>query len=187
MSLPNPQDEVGTVAQEAARLLEVLSAGGLWAGGPPAEGATTDPGPGTTEASDPAEPDADVPTDSDAASGGDAATDAEPAACHHPPMGEATVCALCPVCQGIALVRSLQPEALDALANLATAAARTLRDLAATAAQDAAAPRTPAPAPAGRTAVVDIEVVDGPVAGREAGHPDRQASGIPEQGPRTRG
>jgi hypothetical protein len=44
--------------------------------------------------------------------------------------GRAIVCGLCPVCQGIALLRSVRPETVDRLADLAGVLAGTLRDLA---------------------------------------------------------
>jgi hypothetical protein len=39
-------------------------------------------------------------------------------------------CQLCPVCQGIGLLRSVRPETVDRLADLAGALAATLRDIA---------------------------------------------------------
>lgn len=182
MSASNPEEPVGTVAQEAARLLEVLSASGLW-GAPTGEAVTetrradqpsADQPPMETPRVDPRRADP-PPAGPEHAAEEDrpqgVPADEQPAPCHHPPVGEATVCALCPVCQGIALVRSLQPEALDALANLAAVAAATLRDLARAAAQEAASPAASAPTPpsTGRAAVVDIEVVDGPAPGGETG------------------
>ena len=46
-------------------------------------------------------------------------------------VGRATSCQVCPVCQGIALLRAVRPETVDRLADLAGALAATLRDLAA--------------------------------------------------------
>ena len=45
-------------------------------------------------------------------------------------MGQAVTCQLCPVCQGIGLLRSVRPETVDRLADLAGALAATLRDIA---------------------------------------------------------
>ena len=42
-----------------------------------------------------------------------------------------TAPSVCPVCQGIALLRSVRPETVDRLADLAGALAATLRDIAA--------------------------------------------------------
>jgi hypothetical protein len=44
--------------------------------------------------------------------------------------GTPVACRLCPVCQGIALMRSVRPETVDLLADLALAVAATLRDVA---------------------------------------------------------
>lgn len=71
----------------------------------------------------------------------------------HPPAGEATTCALCPICQGIALLRTVSPETIDRLADLAAAASGALRDFAAS----HAAPGGP---PQPRPAREDIAVVD---------------------------
>ncbi len=80
---------------------------------------------------------------------------ADKGGCHHPPVGEATTCAVCPVCRGILWVRTLSPETIDRLADLASAAATSLRELAARGHGEAP------PEPAGhRSRVVDIEVVD---------------------------
>lgn len=89
---------------------------------------------------------------------------------HHPPVGEALTCALCPVCQVIALLRTVQPETVERLADLAAAATAALRDLAvraaertAAASEDHDAPPRPdrarRPGPP-RSRAVDIEVVD---------------------------
>jgi hypothetical protein len=45
-------------------------------------------------------------------------------------VGQAVACQLCPVCQGIGLLRSVRPETVDRLADLAGALAATLRDMA---------------------------------------------------------
>ncbi len=80
------------------------------------------------------------------------------------PMGQAQVCSLCPVCQGIATLRALNPDLLDRLAQLAALAAETLRELAADAAAGRAAPRPERPRPPrpNRAERVDIDVVDEP-------------------------
>ena len=46
-------------------------------------------------------------------------------------MGRAVSCQVCPICQGIALLRTVRPETVDRLADLAGAVAATLRDVAA--------------------------------------------------------
>ncbi len=46
-------------------------------------------------------------------------------------MGRSISCQVCPICQGIALLRAVRPETVDRLADLAGAVAATLRDVAA--------------------------------------------------------
>ena len=79
------------------------------------------------------------------------------------PMGQAQACSLCPLCQAIATLRSLNPELLDRLAQLAALAADTLRELAveATTRRSASGPERQRPRPA-RPERVDIDVVDDP-------------------------
>jgi hypothetical protein len=97
------EDQVGSVADEAARLLESLRRSAETAATPsPAGEASTAP-----------------PTDD-----GPDAVPAAPAAPHDP------FCTWCPLCRGAAVVRSLSPETLARLADLATLAASVLTDLA---------------------------------------------------------
>ena len=42
----------------------------------------------------------------------------------------ASVCKICPLCRGLSLLRSVRPETVDLLADLATSVAGTLRDMA---------------------------------------------------------
>ena len=105
-------DEVGSVAEEAGRLLESLRRAGR-------------------EAADDASPQ-DAPPDGTRGAGtGRASTDAPPAdaatdgfTCDDP------VCQWCPVCRVSAVVRRLSPETLSGLAELAGFAATVLGDLA---------------------------------------------------------
>ena len=46
-------------------------------------------------------------------------------------VGQALSCQVCPICQGIALLRTVRPETVDRLADLAGAVAATLREVAA--------------------------------------------------------
>lgn len=103
---------VGSVAEEAARLLEAL---GGWAStaqdtyaAKPASGRGAPPAPGPTAGSE---------SRCDACGAEDG-------------MGQAVTCQLCPVCQGISLLRAVRPETVDRLADLAGAAAQALRDIA---------------------------------------------------------
>jgi hypothetical protein len=141
-------EQIGSVADEAARLLESLrrstgdaapaSAGRAHPGSGP-EASTTD-GPGGPPTGDP------VAT---AASAADSA--AGPA---HGPEGDAPAhepfCAWCPLCRSAAVVRTLSPETLARLADLARLAATVLADLASTraAATTEGAPGTVDPTPA---------------------------------------
>ena len=85
---------VGSVAQEATRLLEAL--------GRPS---TPAPAPAPDEGQDEAE--------------------------HvHVAMGDAETCSWCPVCRSVGVLRSVSPETLARLADLAGAAATVLADLA---------------------------------------------------------
>ncbi len=110
---------VGSVADEAARLMDAL---GGWA-------ATARYAAGTRHTED----DAEAPrTEGDAAPGdGGATADACPTCGTETGVGQAISCQVCPVCQGIALLRSVRPETVDRLADLAGALAATLRDIAA--------------------------------------------------------
>jgi hypothetical protein len=72
--------------------------------------------------------------------------------------GEAMACQLCPVCQGIALLRTVRPETVERLADLAAALSGALRDIAA----DRFGPppsQPPSPPPRGHR-VQDIAVDD---------------------------
>ena len=113
----------GTVAEEAARLIEAMVSMARPRTGP-------DQGP-SAEAEEPAR---------------ESATAAEDASSHADDHHESSkgvcsscggerdstpvACKLCPVCQGIALLRSVRPETVDRLADFASAVASTLRDLA---------------------------------------------------------
>lgn len=73
-------------------------------------------------------------------------------------------CKLCPVCQGIALIRSIRPETVDRLADFAAAVASSLRDVAAqsrgSGPGSGAGPRPGSSSGAGRPSVQDIHVDD---------------------------
>ena len=113
-----PQTSIGTVAEEAARLISAVAA--------MAQSTTAyDPSPYAGEpAQDPASP-VGAPT-------GDPDPGAPPvcSACGGVNDGTPVACKLCPLCQGIALMRSVRPETVDRLADFASAVAATLRDMA---------------------------------------------------------
>ena len=162
-------EPVGTVAEETARLVEAL---GDWA-----RSATTG------EAAQPehsAQPDQAAPDQADhPGRGDDAAQTAQPggggaaedqAGTRHTPgcercggaglaAGEALACQLCPVCQGIALLRAVRPETVERLADLAGALSAVLRDIAAERAGQGA-PARPEPPPRHGQRVQDISVDD---------------------------
>jgi hypothetical protein len=72
-------------------------------------------------------------------------------------------CQLCPVCQGIGLLRSVRPETVDRLADLAGALAATLRDIAGQRRADAgaAASRRSQP-PSSRVQDIAVDDEDAP-------------------------
>ena len=109
---------VGTVAQEAARLLDAL---GGWA-------STTQAGYAAAAGRGRTSPD-DAGPDRDHDAGGGQAPRCEACGAANG-VGQAVTCQLCPVCQGIGLLRSVRPETVDRLADLAGALAATLRDMA---------------------------------------------------------
>ena len=145
---------VGTVAEEAARLLD---AQGGWAtsaqsgyAARPAHAATA---PGADGSDD---------QTGTASAGHDSSTPRCTSCGAENGVGQAVTCQLCPVCQGIGLLRSVRPETVDRLADLAGALAATLRDIAGqhradSGASGAAAPRR---SPAHSSRVQDIAVDD---------------------------
>lgn len=166
-------EAVGTVAEETARLVEAL---GDWARSATAGEAAQPEHPAQP---DQAAPDQAAPDQTgDAGRGDDAAEAARPggggaaadqAGTRHTPgcercggtgpAGEAIACQLCPVCQGIALLRAVRPETVERLADLAGALSGVLRDLAAERAGQGA-PARPEPPPRRGQRVQDISVDD---------------------------
>lgn len=159
-------EQVGTVADEAGRLLESLrrsaaeaaavAEGRSAAGGPDADGARPASAAGHDD-------DHDHHHDHDH-------TDDHPAHDHDPTTpgaaGPDPVCQWCPICRGAAVVRSLSPETLTRLADLAGVAASVLADLASSRAAadpadparpDASAPRRPTPATSNPIPVRDAD------------------------------
>ena len=155
---------MGSVAEEAARLLDALggwAASSGYAAGASSRGGTEDSGH---------RPHGDSRGGTRGSTGSTSGGDGH---CEHcgaeAGTGRAVVCRLCPVCQGIGLLRSVRPETVDRLADLAGALADTLRDLAdhrraSSPTSAGEAPAGPAPADAGtrhtRSRVQDIAVED---------------------------
>ena len=135
-------DEVGTVADEAGRLLESLRRAGLDAATAPAQEAGASSGPEPSA-------DPDVPSDADARGTRRPGTE-PPGAAAGPSAGEGfscddPVCQWCPVCRASAVLRRLSPETLSGLSELAGFAATVLGDLAAARERDRDTPPGPEP------------------------------------------
>lgn len=113
----------GSVAEEAALLVDLLSARG-WGAGSGSTGST-----GSTRADGATPSDGSRPRDSSPAD------DREPRAgadAHECTCGGRTpaACSVCPVCQLIAFVQRIEPDAIERFADVVGLAATALRDLA---------------------------------------------------------
>jgi hypothetical protein len=162
-----PPSTIGTVAQEAARLIEDMATLAR------SSSRTPEPSPyAGAPVQDPLSPDA----PNDASHAAPSAT--APGAADEPSEGVCSVCGnagddtaptpttckLCPLCQGIALLRSVRPETVDLLADLALAMAASLRDAAtrsrASAPASSATSASGGPTEGDRATVQDIHVDD---------------------------
>jgi len=160
---------VGSVAEEAARLVEAFAA---WSG--------------TRAAADRARADDDGPEDepyADRPREGDHAGDARgedaadgtgegrqcPTCGAQAGVGKAASCGVCPVCQGIAWLRTVRPETLDRLADLAGALTDTLREVAREAARGRPQGGTAGGAHHPGASVQDIPVADDDIIEKRAG------------------
>lgn len=144
-----PQPPIGTVAEEAARLMAAMATMAR-PSAVPTNDATNDPGP---YAGGPAqEP---VPPDTEHAPGACSTCGGERG-------GTPVACRLCPLCQCIALLRSVRPETVDRLADLVSAMAAGLRDMAtqSRASSPASEARSRSGMPSDRESVQDIPVHD---------------------------
>ncbi|MDQ1538511.1 MAG: hypothetical protein QOE58_2904 [Actinomycetota bacterium] len=130
-----PPSAIGTVAQEAARLIEDMATMAR-----SSNSRADDPSPHAGRpAYGPFSPDAQPSASaSDIEAGIEADTEAaddfpeEPCGvCGGERDDTPASCRLCPLCQGIALLRSVRPETVDLLADLALSMAASLRDVAA--------------------------------------------------------
>ena len=184
----------GTVADEAARLIEAL---GVWAtSASPTAGTTTagtasaprpaddgqeraDHGTGPASPPEPARRTTPGTPYDDPGTAGRGEDPDGASRCEHcgagTGVGRSISCQVCPICQGIALLRAVRPETVDRLADLAGALAATLRDVAASGrtaggdhrrrpgstAAGAHEPAWGASAAGGRATVQDIPVHDG--------------------------
>lgn len=145
---------VGSVAEEAARLLEALGRTQTRTAGD--TGGAGDAGGAGGAGAD------DAPTgDHGSAPGSEDTTHPEGHEHVHVAMGEAESCTWCPVCRSVTALRSVSPETLTRLADLATTAATLLGELAARHTEGSGAGTASRPAPSERTPRTEpIAVVD---------------------------
>jgi len=134
-------EQVGSVADEAGRLLESLrrSAAAAANAADAATGGAAGPeagAPSDGSGSDPAAPGSQGPPEH--ATDGPGVT----------PPAHDPFCTYCPLCRGAAVIRSLSPETLSRLSELAGLAATVLADLASTRTSGDSPASAPAPAPA---------------------------------------
>lgn len=161
---------IGTVAQEAARLIEDLAT--MARSG---YRSVDDPSPYAREpAQEPGAPRG----QHDAKSGGHGETTDQPPGGHQRADGSSpgvcsvcgadgddtpASCRICPLCRGIAMLRSVRPETVDLLADLALSLATGLRDVATRSRAGAPPPSGPGSggsAEGDRATVQDIHVDD---------------------------
>ena len=136
----------GTVAEEAARLIEAMASMARSRTGSNQEHSSYAGGP----AEEPASPG--VADDSRRSEHPGAGSDGTCSACGGERDSTPVACRLCPLCQGIALLRSVRPETVDRLADFASAVASSLRDVATQSRAAGPTPSTARPASAGRPA-----------------------------------
>ena len=132
-----PPSQIGTVAQEAARLIEDMA---TMARSTYSRGNDSSPyaGEPAEEPVWPHTPDPAAPAQGPEAEDHGATDKPSEDACSQcgaehdgtPGDGTASNCRLCPLCRGIGLLRSVRPETVDLLADLAMSVAATLRDVA---------------------------------------------------------
>lgn len=120
---------VGSVAEETARLIEMLAAGGAWGAAVRGSGSGAAGRSGGHQGAR-GTPDGDGPD----AGEGAPRTQHAGAAQHTCTCGGSTplACRLCPVCQLISFLSSISPDTIDRAADMVGLAATALRDLAAT-------------------------------------------------------
>ncbi|HEX7462430.1 MAG TPA: hypothetical protein VF317_09675 [Dermatophilaceae bacterium] len=145
----------GTVAEEAARLIEAMASMARSSTGPREDFSAYAGGPARGSGA------ADAP---DGSEDQKRSSDGVCSSCGGHKDSTPVACKLCPLCQGIAFMRSVRPETVDRLADLASAVASTLRDLAtqsrASGPASTAGPASGKTSGAGRTTVQDIHVDD---------------------------
>ncbi|HET7660837.1 MAG TPA: hypothetical protein VFK66_10660 [Oryzihumus sp.] len=156
---------VGSVAEEAARLVEAFAA---WSGThAAADRAREGDDAPYADRSHPRDPGGNA-EDRDAPDGtGDGRQC--PTCGAQAGVGRAASCGVCPVCQGIAWLRTVRPETLDRLADLAGALTDTLREVAREAARGRPQDGTTGGAQHPGASVQDIPVADDDIIEKRAG------------------
>jgi hypothetical protein len=163
-----PPSAIGTVAQEAARLIEEMATMAR-----STYSHVKDPNPYAPEPdSEPASPNPSASRDAPRAAdgvgddreAGDESSTGVCSMCGADGDDTPESCRICPLCRGIALLRSVRPETVDLLADLALSMAAGLRDVAtrSRASAPASSSRPPAGSPPDgeRATVQDIPVDD---------------------------
>ena len=151
------QPSNGSVAEEAARLIEAMASMARASAGPSQDFSPYAAGPAQGPGS------SGVPDDPPRSDNRDVRS--EGACCGGERNGTPVACRLCPLCQGIALLRSVRPETVDRMADFASAVAASLRDMATQArasrpTPSTAGPASKSPSDSGRATVQDIHVDD---------------------------
>ncbi|WP_323098680.1 hypothetical protein [Intrasporangium sp. YIM S08009] len=120
-------DATGSVAEEAALLVDLLSSRGWGGAGAAADQPTDD---ATDDATDETGPEGASASSRSAPAGDRGETSGADA--HECTCGGRTpaACAVCPVCQLIAFVQRIEPDAIERFADVVGLAATALRDLA---------------------------------------------------------
>ena len=156
-----PQPSIGTVAEEAARLVSAMAA---------MAGSSKDQNPDPNQNQNPNR--GDNPSQHSSPYAGGPAQEPTPpeagdasracSACGAESNGTPVACRLCPLCQGIALLRSVRPETVDRLADFASAMAASLRDMATQSRASGSASQAGSRSgrPSGQATVQDIPVDD---------------------------
>lgn len=162
------QPSIGTVAEEAARLISAMATmarAGAIPSDEPTEQHSHTTGPYAGGPAGPAGQDGAAGQDGSAQVPGPTGSeqaDRACSACGRENEGTPVACRLCPLCQGIALLRSVRPETVDRLADLVSAMADSLRDLASQSRASTPDPesRSRSGGPSDRAPVQDIPVDD---------------------------
>lgn len=150
----------GTVAEEAAWLIEAMASMARAGAVPRKDPSSYDGAPPRMPGS-PRAPSA--PSAPGASDHCDDPSEGACSACGGHSGGTPVACQLCPLCQGIAFLRSVRPETVDRLADLASAVATTLRDVATQSRSSGPptnGPGSGGPSGGGRAKVQDIHVDD---------------------------